>query len=199
MFKNANRRPSVPNRLKWLDLMAFARRLLPHDEIVYLGYFTAPVDPQRSPAQASRQRAYLLALESLEGVETILGYFRWVSHRGTQDPGGQPPKHIFWHWKEKGSDVNLAMHMVRDACQHRYEKMLLISNDSDLVGTVRMIIHEMGVPVIVASPGTTVGKALRNAATASFAIQPDRLRRCEFPDVVTTKLGFTVTRPETWS
>lgn len=198
LYKNEHRDKPVPARLKWLDLEKMASVLMPREDIGHISYFTAPVNPERDRGQAERQRAFLLALESLSKVEVVLGEFRWVHHRGTrrQDGNGTPEK--FWHWEEKGSDVNIAISMVRDACQHRYDKLLLISNDSDLVGPVKLVTQELGVPVIQCSPDITINRALKQVATASFAIQPRRLTNCRLPDLVTTPGGSTVTCPPAW-
>ncbi len=41
--------------------------------------------------------------------------------------------------EEKETDVNIALHLLRDAHQDRFDRALLISGDSDLVPAVRMV------------------------------------------------------------
>lgn len=198
LFRNSARRKKVPTRYKWLDLRKTAQMLLPRERIDYVGYFTAPVNSQRSRQQARRQRAYIQALETRANLEIIFGNFRWVSHKGTRSQDGHLPYQEFWHWEEKGSDVNLAMRMVRDACTGTFDKMLVISNDSDLVGPVAMVVNDYKIPVIQVSPGINTNKAFIGVATSCIIIQPARLARCMLPEKVTTAHGISVTRPAAW-
>lgn len=198
VYRNDRRRDRVPSRYKWLDLYKLSKMLMPREQIAYVGYFTAPVDPASGRGKSERQRAYLLALESIPQVDVVLGNFRWVHHKGTLDESGIGPQQTFWHWEEKGSDVNVAMRMVRDACLKRYDKMLLISNDSDLAGPVHMVTGELNIPVIQCSPDTTINRALRNVATDSMMLQTRRLGACMLPDQVELSNGLVVSRPGTW-
>jgi uncharacterized LabA/DUF88 family protein len=40
--------------------------------------------------------------------------------------------------EEKGSDVNLAIHLLHDAYQSRYECAVIVSGDSDLLAAVQI-------------------------------------------------------------
>lgn len=199
VYRNDRRDSKVPNRYKWLDLVSMARMLLPRETVDYVGYFTAPVDPSSGRGKSSRQRAFLLALESLPELEVILGNFRWVHHSGTLNESGRGPVEKFWHWEEKGSDVNIAMRMVRDACQKRFDKMMIISNDSDLQGPISMVVTELGIPVIQCSPDINVNRALRDVSTHSMILQTKRLSTCLLPTTLVLPNGSTVTRPPNWS
>jgi uncharacterized LabA/DUF88 family protein len=61
---------------KWLDLEAFARALVPKDNIKLIRYFTAPVK-QRFPGDRAheRQNAYLRALATNPLIEIHKGHF----------------------------------------------------------------------------------------------------------------------------
>lgn len=172
---------------------------MPREQIAYVGYFTAPVDPAGGRGKSERQRAYLLARESIPQVDVVLSNFRWVHHKGTLDENGIGPQQTFWHWEEKGSDVNVAMRMVRDACLKRYVKMLLVSNDSDVAGPVQMVTGELNIPVIQCSPDTTINRALRDVSTDSIMLQTRRLGACMLPDQGELPNGLVVSRPGTWN
>lgn len=198
LWGREGRRQPVSPRLKWLNLEKMAEMLMPREQVACIGYFTAQVTQQREPGQAERQRAYLLALQSLPRVDVVLGEFRWVHHKGTLRADGTGRREKFYHFEEKGSDVNAAISMVRDACQNRYDKMLLISNDSDLIGPVQMVTQELGVPVFHCSPDVTINRGLRAVATDSFILQPRRLTSCRLTDEVLTPSGISVTCPDAW-
>jgi uncharacterized LabA/DUF88 family protein len=173
-----------------------AQMLLPNERVAYVGYFTALIDPNtRLSPKADRQRAYLRALQSVPEIVVIEGSFRWVHHNGVPNEDGSGRRSIFWHWEEKGSDVNIAMHMIRDACQRRYSKMMLISNDSDLVGPVTMVVKELNIPVIQCSPDINTNKAFMKATDQRIILQTKRLGACRFPEVVVLPDGGTIRRP----
>ena len=48
--------------------------------------------------------------------------------------------------EEKGSDVNLASHLLRDAFSKKFEVAVLITNDSDLAEPVWIVAHETRTP-----------------------------------------------------
>src|SRR5687768_1872235 len=100
---------------KWLDPVALSKVLLPHDEIKTVRYFTAKVvSTPRAPRKHVHQRQYLRALATLPEVAIHLGYFR---HDRVRMPVANPPPNTIEVIKteEKGSDVNLSAHLMRDA------------------------------------------------------------------------------------
>jgi hypothetical protein len=65
----------TPN--KWVDLEALSRRLVPHDTIGLIRYFTANVKPLRPGDNThERQAAYLRALETNPLIDIKRGHFR---------------------------------------------------------------------------------------------------------------------------
>lgn len=54
--------------------------------------------------------------------------------------------------EEKGTDVNLAAHLVHDAHRNRFEAAAVISNDSNLKEAVRIVRREVGKVVGVFTP-----------------------------------------------
>ena len=62
---------------KWLDLLAFARQLLPDDhEVVAVKYFTScTLTYPHDNAAVERQNVYLQALLSFAEVKVISGFF----------------------------------------------------------------------------------------------------------------------------
>lgn len=54
--------------------------------------------------------------------------------------------------EEKGTDVNIATHLINDAHNKSFERAVVISNDSDLVTPINIIVKEIMLPVTVISP-----------------------------------------------
>ena len=54
--------------------------------------------------------------------------------------------------EEKGSDVNLAVHLSDDAWKELFDAALVIPNDTDLVTPIQMVTTERKKPVFVVCP-----------------------------------------------
>ncbi len=68
-------------------------------------------------------------------------------------PFSNPPKFTrIFKTEEKGSDVNLAVHLLNDAWLNKYECAVIISNDSDLAEPLRLIKQQNGKKIGLISP-----------------------------------------------
>ena len=91
----------------------------------------------------------------------------------------------FHTMEEKGSDVNLAAHLLNDAWKDLFEAAVVISNDTDLVVAIRMVTEERKRPVFVACPGRwQVAPQLREVASHVRHIRPGMLRAAQFPNTL---------------
>jgi hypothetical protein len=69
------------------------------------------------------------------------------------NPSPSEPKYVrVIKTEEKGSDVNIAAHLVNDGHNGRYQVAVIISNDSDLVEPVKIVRQELKLPVGVLNP-----------------------------------------------
>ncbi len=137
---------------KWLDPFELFQTILkvqnPSSNIVKIKYFTAPVKANfasHGQASAAAQNSYHRALKHLYGdrIEIIQGYHTVEK--------GNPPRYKkpidkddrveIWNFEEKQTDVNLALHMYRDALTENISQQILVSNDSDLELPLKLI-HE---------------------------------------------------------
>ena len=128
---------------KWLDPVALLERILqPHHDIVKLKYFTARVSG--TPADQSkpqRQDVYLRALQRYRPeVEVYFGHF--LRHR-VRAPLARPAGPLrtveVIKTEEKGSDVNLAVHLLNDGWLDVYDCGVVVSNDSDIAEAMRLV------------------------------------------------------------
>jgi uncharacterized LabA/DUF88 family protein len=140
---------------KWLNIHKLCQLLLPKNQIIKIKYFTALVTARPTDMdQPNRQQIYLRALRSIPIMEIIYGHF--LSHEITMPlvnppPGG--PKYVrVIKTEEKGSDVNIATHMINDGYIGRYEVAVVLSNDSDLVEPIKIVRQELSLPVGVLNP-----------------------------------------------
>ncbi|HZL14400.1 MAG TPA: NYN domain-containing protein [Verrucomicrobiae bacterium] len=139
--------------LKWLNIQALSEQMLPGFDVVKVKYYTAMIRSRGDPSKSLRQETYIRALRTLPKVEVCLGLFS--SQKVTRElvkptfltrikkrlglKVGMNRCVKVYDPKEKGSDVNLAVHIVNDAWQNRYDVAVLISNDSDLIEAIKVI------------------------------------------------------------
>lgn len=202
-------------RFKWLNLLEFCRRLLPNDTIDRIKYFTAKVDARADdPGQPYRQMAYWRALETLGCVEIVKGHFlslpkkmptlesmeriAALARTGKNVSGMRPTFVDVLRSEEKGTDVNLAVHLVHDAHLVRFEAALIISNDSDLKESIRIVRRELGKVVGVFTPHRDKPSVqLKNTASFFREIPVKALRESLFPDELVDGRG-AFRKPAGW-
>lgn len=98
--------------------------------------------------------------------------------------------------EEKGSDVNLACHLIHDAWAGRYDGAVVISNDTDLVEPIRIVVQELNKPVTLLSPSRFgASKPLAAVASSVRHIHAAHLKASLFPD---TLPGTEIIKPATW-
>ena len=111
---------------------------------------------------------------------------------------GQPKYTQVIKTEEKGSDVNIAAHMVNDGHRGLYEVAILVSNDSDLVEPVKIVRNELKLPVGVLNPFLqTPSFDLRKYATFVRPIRAGVLPASQFPPTLKDANG-TFYKPPTW-
>ena len=98
--------------------------------------------------------------------------------------------------EEKGSDVNLAVHLLNDAWKGLFDYAVVISNDTDLVEPIRMVTTERGNPAMVVCPGRwSMAAKLRTVASHVRHIHSAMLRAAQFPPLIP---GTTISKPQGW-
>ena len=100
--------------------------------------------------------------------------------------------------EEKGSDVNLATYLLADAFRQDCEAAVVITNDSDLAEPIRLVRHELGLPVGIVNPGDP-RKRSRALLDVTFfkQLRPSILPSCQLPATLTDRHG-TIRKPDTW-
>ncbi len=189
---------------RWLDLNALCRALLPKNDIVAIKYFTAKVAARPGdPDQPNRQMTYLRALRTIPHLEIHLGHF--LSHVVSMPqpiPRGAPrdakPTYVqVVKTEEKGSDVNLATHLLVDAFGNQFDVAAIITNDSDLAEPVRVVSSRLKKSVGIICPREQVSATLRGCATFIKKIRRGALRTSQFPLEVKDR-GGSFRKPAMW-
>lgn len=185
---------------KWLDLETLCHRLLPKDDIKRIRYFTAKVSARPGdPQQPQRQQTYLRALETLVPVSIHYGHF--LTHPVRMplvDPPLRGPKTAeVLKTEEKGSDVNLASHLLLDAFQDDCDVAVVISNDSDLRVPIRIAERQLGVTVGIVNPHRAESRSRVLHGTFFKQLRPTVLAQCQLPEVMSDQNG-TFRKPVSW-
>ncbi len=186
---------------KWLDLKALFINLLESSHnIQKIKYYTAPISSRDgSEASRFRQKYYLQALESyIPEIEIYYGHY--LTHEVSAKVVNPPPDFIkIYKTEEKGSDVNLALHVLNDAWLDAYDCAVIVSNDSDLAESLRLVKSQTNKLIGVVFPNTDhKRRPSRELAKYADFIKPIRknvLKNSQLPDKIP---GTEIHKPETW-
>jgi uncharacterized LabA/DUF88 family protein len=154
-----------------------------------------------NPDAPTRQDAYLRALAAY--IPELSITFGGVVHKPVSmrlvTPGWGKKYVQVWKSEEKGSDVNLAVHLVNDAWQKRYDCAVICSNDGDLAEALRIVRKELRKTVILAVPGDASvrppSNQLRKWASYTMQIPTAALAECQLPNPIP---GTTIRKPAVW-
>lgn len=213
--------------LKWLDpLKLFSDfilpsilaekdgvRVVPDIPNLKVKYFTAEILAKASKAADSLdcQKRYLNALCNHQPgrIEVIKGYYSLNKARAKQINAASPkmpPNECMdvdiWKLEEKKSDVNLALHLLKDALVGGVEQVVVVTNDTDIEPALRMV-RELTNAVVGLVIPTTDHNRLPNGELVAQAhwvrrhITFDELKQSELPRVV-LGTGRPSSKPESW-
>lgn len=179
-------------RCKWLDILKLSSLLLPKAQINRIKYFTARISARpNDPGQPTRQEIYLRALRTIPNLEIIYGSFltteRWMPSAGR--PAKEQEFVRVVRTEEKGSDVNLATHLLIDGFRRDYDQAALITNDSDLVEPIRFIRQDLGFRVGLLNPQKHPSSVLTPNVDFMKQIRKGALGASQFPRILKDKTG----------
>ncbi len=188
----------VPNA-KWLNVETWLTTLLPKGQydIRKIKFFTANVSAVPHDLQKPiRQAIYFRALQTLPTVEIIKGKFK---SKNINVLINQNVKMTARVPEEKGTDVNLAVHVVNDAHLKLFDTAVVISNDSDLAEAVAICGGVLKKEVWVVNPclGIPANKTLTKHAAQIRNVREKALRANQFNPHLTDSIG-SFSKPATW-
>ncbi len=98
--------------------------------------------------------------------------------------------------EEKGSDVNLALHLLNDAWLDLYDCAVVISNDSDLAEALRLVKTQHKKMIGLITPVKMhPSRELMRYATFNQRIREGALKASQLPNPIP---GTTIRKPATW-
>jgi uncharacterized LabA/DUF88 family protein len=175
---------------RWLDFTSLAQSLVSSKErLAGIYYFTSfyPGDQ----AKRVRHQTFINA-QSLRGVTTILGEFRakekYCKSCKTKTPG----------YEEKETDVNIAVELLLGAALDRYDKCLVLSNDSDLIPVYRALkIHFPNKKIRIIFPPNYASNLLKAEVPDYTRLKQYHLKNHQFPNPLVVG-NSSISKPAGW-
>ena len=189
----------INTNYKWLNPKQLCESILkPHHNIISIVYCTAKVKPKSTdPSVPIRQATYLKAIKSyIPELTVIYGHFleTRLLCRPVNPKLGKLVEVI--RTEEKGSDVNLAVHLVNDAHNNLFDCAIVVSNDSDLAEAMRIVKDECGKVVGLFTPWRRrASKQLMQHSSFQRTIRKASLAKSQLPNPIP---GTKIHKPGNW-
>ncbi len=98
--------------------------------------------------------------------------------------------------EEKGSDVNLAVHLLNDCWLNAYDRGVVVSNDSDIAEAMQLVRRHHGKRIGLVTPGTgRPSQQLLAHADFSRHVRKSGLLNSQLPDTIP---DTNLRRPAAW-
>ncbi len=182
---------------KWTDLKELCQAVLRPENrnITAIHYFTARVsDTPSDPNKSIRQQTYLRALKAhIPEFQVHYGHFMRNTKRMPLAANPKKSAHVI-QTEEKGSDVNLAVHLLNDAWLDKYDCGVVISNDSDLAQAIKLSRQQGKIVGVVTNRKLPTAK-LKAEADFYRRISTSHLKRSALPELIP---GTRIRKPSKW-
>jgi uncharacterized LabA/DUF88 family protein len=189
--------------VKWLDLQGLARGILPlispTASLASIHYFTALPEHLylSDPGRLQRHRTYLRALTAHGSLRPSIILGRIAQQQvQVRTASGEITGSI---WREKGTDVALAMALLREASKGGLDEAVIISGDADYLPAVK-VFHEMypGVGLRFAFPRGRASKELSRESPNSFTLASAAYLSQRLPERIRLPSGKWLYCPAEW-
>ena len=193
---------------KGLNIDSLLKKILHENySIKKIKYFTARVSSYiGGPEAPKRQAKYLRALKTLPNLEMYQGHFLThpiylplVSKENNWKVGFSEKieKVRVLKSEEKGTDVNLACHLLLDAVENQYDCAVIVSNDSDLFTPMEMVKNKFKKKVDIICPHSKKSAKLCQIADYITRIKKSDLKNSQFPERLKDSRG-EFRKPSAW-
>lgn len=190
--------PQAPNRkirkyrkFLWLDYIAFARRFLRgQDTLADVFYFTAYAHWLINAPK--RHGIYISALQD-SGAKVVLGKFY------KKDDFCRACNNRYVRHEEKQSDVNLAIHLLKEAVQDTYDQAWVVSADTDIIPAIKTVKSMYPLKRVgVIFPLKRTSYELKQSADFFRYSEVADYSQCQLLESYTTKKGIVLKKPVEW-
>ena len=189
--------------VKWLDLQGLARGILPlitpTASFASIHYFTALPEHLylTDPGRLQRHRTYLRALTAHGSLRPSIILGRIAQQQvQVRTASAEITGSI---WREKGTDVALAMALLREASKGDMDKAVIVSGDADYLPAVK-VFREMypDIGLRFAFPRGRASKELLREAPNSFTLTSAAYLSHRLPERIRLPSGKFLHCPAEW-
>ncbi len=200
---------------RWSNPKLLLENVLGHPDCIdTLKFYTARVSSKIDADAPRKQQIYINALGTIPNIEITFGSFqvndKWrrISEDMTKvfKPTAQLVRVV--NPEEKGSDVNLGAHLLRDAFTGGYEQAIVCTNDTDLCEPIRIVVEEIGKPVFLITPNNKIKRPVPTAkklitavggAANVFHMRSNHLKNAMLAPNLVGKGGKPIQMPPSWA
>ncbi|MFN3662808.1 NYN domain-containing protein [Yoonia sp.] len=166
------------NFLKWTDYWRLGETIIPSksETLVKVCYCTAYYPDEK---KKWRHQTFLNALK-IKGVDVQLGHYvhEDASCRNCDNKWQKPT--------EKAGDINVAIHLLKDAFTDEVDHFYLLSQDSDQSATVKLFSQQFPKKKLttVSPPGRNFSSHIMKHADSKIKLTRDHIERCVLPEIL---------------
>lgn len=165
--------------LKWINLWRLGSIILPQhsQKLVKVVFCTAFY-----PGHAKKKWRH----EQFNGAQSVYGVGVQLGHYVYEDMDCRECESSWKKPTEKGGDINVAIHLIKDGMSNVYDHAYLLSSDSDQAATARMFRQTFGDKTLttIAPPGRNFSTHIAKFAHSRIALSEDHIEKCVMPPVV---------------
>lgn len=181
-------------KYRWLNLWKLALCYVrpKTEELTSVTYFTTLA--HWNEGKVFRHNLYIRAQMS-QGVFLLMGKFK-----NKQVICKSDCKRTFTSWEEKQTDVNIARSIIEAAYLDTFDRLILVSGDSDQIPAVAFVkeyFPEKRITVVVPIGRSAI--ELKELAHSTERMKEDHLKRSQLDNKVLVAGGEYVQKPATWN
>jgi uncharacterized LabA/DUF88 family protein len=194
LFYGALKHPDR-KKYRWLNVEKLIKSIYTPTQkygIEKINFYTARIVPHSTTDDAPKnQQIYFNALKTINNLNIILGNFIAKPTKFPKYPITTPPQIVqVLKTEEKGSDVNLASHIVLDAAQNNFDIAIVVTNDTDLFEPLRIAKEIFNKKIVLICPHNKIAASFKKLDILQFVVETKHLKVSQFDDVTT--------KPKNW-
>lgn len=104
--------------------------------------------------------------------------------------------------EEKESDINIALYILQHAFENRYDKIFLITADSDLLAIIyrlKELFPEKEIVLLIPPGRRNFVKSIKANVNKWYEIKEKHIKKSLLPETILLKNGTTLQRPKEYN
>lgn len=139
------------------DFENFVKRIIGKDDLIDIFYYNASLKQEVNPRRFKEQQKLLARLRKISKCKIILCKRQKRFNKDDEE-----------YYIIKGDDINLALDMLNDAWENKYDKAILISGDGDFAPLIKYVRNKNKEVEAVFFEGTVSGNLINGVNRFRF-------------------------------